>query len=208
MKKVYIISLLIMTANLVFAEEQTFLNGKIEHGGYGAPVVKFTQMNGKFGVLVGGQGGWIINHTLGLGIGGYGLVTGQDHIPSGGYEDIYGRKPHPEIGYAGVIISYMNQSDRLIHPTFDLLIGGGSISLDWNNDDDHHYHDYEDENDHIHDAFFVVEPMANLEINMIKFMRINAGFGYRFVSGVSKFGYSNSDIGGISGNLILKFGKF
>jgi hypothetical protein len=175
------------------------------HGGFGGPAVKFTQFNGDFGLLVGGQGGWIINHTFALGAGGYGLVT--DHHPMSvpaGYPWAADQS-RTDMGYGGVILSYIGMSDQLMHPTLDVLIGGGSIhghrnDLGW---------DYDDEYDHMNsDAFFVLEPTANVELNLLSFMRFNAGAGYRIVSGVSEWGFSNEDVSGFSGSLGLKFGKF
>ena len=58
------------------AQEETLMgSGEIASGGFGAPVVKFTEITGDPAVLVGGRGGWIVNHTFVLGAGGYGLVT-------------------------------------------------------------------------------------------------------------------------------------
>ena len=39
------------------------------------PAIRFTQIDGDFGVLVGGRGEWIINHRFVLGGGGYGLTN-------------------------------------------------------------------------------------------------------------------------------------
>ena len=58
------------------------------------------------------------------------------------------------------------------------------------------------------DAFFVFEPAANVELNIVSFLRINAGVSYRFVSGVNFDDLKNSDLAGISGQLTLKFGAF
>ncbi|NIN69246.1 MAG: hypothetical protein GTO63_32105, partial [Anaerolineae bacterium] len=59
----------------VAQEPETLIEGDVRHGGFGGPVVKFTEVNNEFGVLVGGRGGWIINDSFVLGAGGYGLVT-------------------------------------------------------------------------------------------------------------------------------------
>ena len=58
------------------------------------------------------------------------------------------------------------------------------------------------------DRFFVVEPTVNAELNLMSFMRLDIGAGYRVVSGVSEWGYSNSDVSGASASATLKFGKF
>ena len=59
------------------------------------------------------------------------------------------------------------------------------------------------------ESFFVMEPQANAELNITKFMRVKAGIGYRFTWLPSeKNGYEGNDLGGICGSLALKFGKF
>jgi hypothetical protein len=205
MKYFVFILILLFTAGGALAEEHNLFSGKLEHGGYGAPVVKFTQINGKFAVLAGGQGQWIINHTFALGGGGYGLSGEQDYNPSRpDYRSMY-PDHRTNFSYGGVILSYIGESDQMLHPTFDLLIGGGSVDLldrhEWDMHDDHVYHSY-------HDGVFVLEPSINAELNLVRFMRADFGVSFRLVSGVNRFGYHNSDFGGVSGNIVLKFGKF
>ena len=44
------------------------------------PAIRFTQIDGDFGVLVGGRGGWIINHRFVLGSRiPHGRLTGLKH---------------------------------------------------------------------------------------------------------------------------------
>ncbi len=56
----------------IFDQAETLVSGELESSGFGAPVVKFTQIDCKFGLLVVGCGGWIMNHTFI--IGGCGLT--------------------------------------------------------------------------------------------------------------------------------------
>ena len=58
------------------------------------------------------------------------------------------------------------------------------------------------------DVFFVLEPAVNIEINITSFLRIHLGAGYRFISGIEKYNFTNSDFSGPSGNFTLKFGMF
>ncbi len=73
----YVLFLLFVILTLpAFSQEQTLIgDGDIESGGFGGPAVKVTSINGETAVLIGGCGGWIINHTFVLGGAGYGLVT-------------------------------------------------------------------------------------------------------------------------------------
>jgi hypothetical protein len=210
MHRILVILTCLLLFSSVHAAEKTLLMGHLTHGGYGAPVVKFTTMDGSSSVLAGCQGEWIINHTFGLGIGGYGLVTELDYNRPNqhnapGFRSTEHRRL--EMSYGGVLLSYIMHSDQMMHPSFDLLIAGGSLNMnsrEWDDSDEYDSRLY-DEN---RDSFFVLEPVVNAELNVVRFMRLNAGLGYRWVSGVSRFGYSNADIGGVSGTLTLKFGKF
>ena len=58
------------------------------------------------------------------------------------------------------------------------------------------------------DAVFVLEPQANLELNVTPFMRINVGGGYRWVTDVDLYPLTNRDFSAAFGSLALKFGKF
>jgi len=181
-------------------EEETLFQGEITHGGFGGPVVKFTQIRDELGVLVGGRGGWIINHTLSLGGGAYGLaneIAGPDTLPY--------IKPLLNLGYGGFEIEYLWHSGRLVHSTFSLLIGGGGVGYYEGNDQ----RDY-DRDDHWEnwDSFFITEPSFQIELNVTAFLRMDVGASYRFVSGVESYDLTDSDIGGPSLNVTFKFGRF
>jgi hypothetical protein len=195
MKRILIILTLLALAGAAAAQERTLVGGKVEHGGFGAPAVRFTQINDQFGVLVGGRGGWIINHTFVIGGGGYGLAN-----------KVEANAPDSVItfGYGGGELEWIINSDDLLHFTVYALVGAGGITIQedfWdnggNNGGDHHG-----------DGLFVGDLTANLELNIATWFRVNFGAGYRLVSGVEIPGYSNSDFGGPSGHLTLKFGKF
>jgi hypothetical protein len=184
----------------LFAQEETLIgNGEVSHGGFGGPMVKFTQVKNEFGVLVGGRGGWIINHSFVIGGGGYGLVNNIEA------NNLYfGTKPFINLGYGGVELEYIIQSDRLIHFSVYTLVGAGGVSYRNSLWDD----DYRNDLNVTSDAFFVLEPTANVELNIISFFRINAGVSYRFISGVELDDLRNSDLAGPSAILTLKFGTF
>ncbi len=208
MKYGLLLTLFILTIASPSVAEETLLTGQIAHGGYGGPVIKFTQLNGEFAVLGGLQGGWIIDHTFVLGAAAIGLAT--DHHPQSVPAGLpYTRDElRTDYGYFGIMLSYVGMSDRVLHPTFDILIGGGDLQGS-NHDMDWSMEDNASENRYWHqDKFFVLEPTVNGELNIIDFMRLDLGLGYRLVSGVEGWGFSNSDVGGISGSATLKFGKF
>jgi hypothetical protein len=58
------------------------------------------------------------------------------------------------------------------------------------------------------DNFLLVYGSANLEVNVMKWLRVNCGLGQRYVSGIEMDNFSNTDIGGMYVSFGLRFGKF
>lgn len=203
MKKLMMCGMLFFFAISLFGkyEEETLFQGEIVHGGFGGPVVKFTQVKDELGILVGGRGGWIINHALSLGGGGYRLVN-----PIGGPSSLPYVEPRLGLGYGGFEMEYIWRSGKRVHSTVMLLVGGGGSDYYEGNESGCCFDGEEDRKNW--DSFVVVEPSFQIELNVTQFLRINVGAGWRFVTGVEKYDLSNSDIGGPSVNFILKFGRF
>lgn len=197
--------LLMIGLNLYSQSEPKTLfgNGDIRHGGYGGPEIKATQVNGgEWGVLVGGRGGWILNSTFSLGGAGYGLVTSHK-VPN--YISIHGKEVYLRYGYGGLFLEYINNSDEIFHFTINSLIGaGGAIYTTKINEIINGNKDYVYESS----AFFVFEPGATVDVNILKNFRIGLGASYRLVSFLELPNTTNKDIGGVSVNLIFKFGSF
>jgi hypothetical protein len=181
MKRTLAIAILLATASPALAQERTLIGGGLESGGFGAPVFKLSDIEGQTALFVGGRGGWIINHTFVLGAGGYGLSNDID-LGLSGTRDI-------ELGYGGLEFEYINSSDNLIHFTVYLLVGGGGVSGPA----------VEDE------SVFVFEPAVNGEVNFTTYLRVNAGAGYRWVTGVDSPG---TDLNAFYGQITFKFGSF
>lgn len=178
---------------------ETLIDGSVRHGGFGGPMIAVGDVAGNPGLWVGGRGGWIINidddHAVSLGGGGYGLVTNhQVPVTVDGNDDLYALN-----GYGGFVFEYTNRSYKLTHFTISTLIGGGGLMLRERN--------YDDVNEEV-DTYFVFEPGINLELNITHFFRITAGVQYRLTSGISEYGFSDSDFSGLNGVLAFKFGGF
>ena len=186
MKK-YLLILIILVLIIpvsAFTEEKTLAGDGIDHGGYGGPVVKFMSLGGNLGVLVGGRGGWIINHTFVIGGGGYGLAS-----------DVKIDGNDLKLDYGGFELEYIWRSDSVLHFTIHMGIGGGKVEMI-----DPVYNS---------DKFFYIEPTFNGEVNLLKFFRINAGVGYFWVDNIQGMpGLSSGDVRGISGTIVFKIGWF
>jgi hypothetical protein len=173
---------LLATSSVAAAQEETLAGDGLESGGFGAPVVKFSEIGSEFAVFAGARGGWIINHTLVLGLGGYGLASNIGEFPF---------EREVEFGYGGLELEYINNSDNVVHFTIYTLIGAGGVTSLFDTAE----------------AVFVLEPAANLEVNLTKWFRLGAGGGYRFVSGADQV-LSSEDLSAFFGVLTFKFGSF
>lgn len=182
------------------AQEETLLDmEEIEHGGYGAVVVKFTSINNQFALLVGGRGGWIINHAFVLGFAGYGLANDVPSYVVGPFGERY-----VDFGYGGLDLEYVFNSDRLIHLSLHALIGGGGVRYRHGMDSD----SWDPGSHRSYDGVFVLEPGMNLDLNVIRWFRLSAGASFRFVRGTTSGVSSNKDLSGPSAQLTFRFGEF
>ena len=187
-----------------FAQEQTLISGPIENGGYGGPVVKFTRVSDKFAVLVGGYGGWLINHTFMIGGGGYGLANSIHASRTAQTYYGTGDNLRTQFGYGGLVLEYIGIPDNLIHYSVSALIGAGGVSYNYLYD---MYLPSFENTEHASPCF-VLEPSAGVELNVTPFFRMNASVGYRLVRGTDLPGITDADLSDLSGYLTFKFGKF
>jgi len=214
MKQLSMVLLFFFITGLMYGQEQAetlFGNGDVTFGGYGAVETKFTGLDSKAALLVGGRGGLIINHFFSIGLGGYGLVTKQS-IDKLKVSDPYNldSTAYLRVGYGGLHLGISAEPNSLLHITGGLLIGGGWVAYTSNYSYSNHNHNFGESDWTVYNssAFFVMEPYLGAELNVTSFFRLEASASYRFVSGVELPLTKNSDIGGVSGNLTFKFGKF
>lgn len=201
----------ILTAPLTAQEQETLFGSNADHGGFGGVSLRMTSIQGTDALLVGGYGGWLIDHRLMLGAGGYGLVTDVRARPIA--QELYSFYNEPlylQFGYGGFILEYIIMPDKLIHFNVQALVGAGGVSYRENWFDGHN-DDWMDDG-HRHggtDAVFVFEPAAHVEVNVTSWFRIAAGASYRYVSGLDELqGVENDDLRNVTGNMTFKFGAF
>jgi hypothetical protein len=194
MKTFFFFVLLLSVVSLSIAQDETLVGKGTENDGYGAPVWKIGMVNGKAGLIMGGRGAWIINHKFAIGGGGYNLTT---EIETKASSD--GAKAQfLKLEYGGLELEYIHNSSKLVHWTILALFGGGTIrSVERN-----------PENVCEENHFTMIEPGANLDLNVNSWLRIGVGASYRIAIGVNSKFVTNADISGPSAVGILKFGSF
>lgn len=193
--------------------EQTLFDAEYESGGYGAIEWKYAQYKGEAGNMLGFRGGWIIDHKLSVGGGGFIMLTPfeiERYKPKGGFAKNYDSTVVFRCGWGGLFVEYIHMSDEVIHFTANALfaVGGGAYTskLDEirNNDSENLSSTWSYETS----TFFAFEPGATVDVNVFKFMRFTAGVNYRIIKGLDLKHTKSSDLSGFSFSIGLKFGKF
>ena len=177
-------------------EPEVLVRPGTRHGGWGGPVVMISRLADRDAVLVGGRGGWIVDGRATVGLAGFGVANDvrapRALQPETGTNDL-------ELGYGGLWLEYTVRPLRLVHVSFGALVGGGGIQLVRRDGGDVGPDD----------AFFVVEPTAEVELNLARSVRADVGVSYRWVNGVG-LGRTldDGDVRAFGVSLGLKFGSF
>ena len=215
MKRLTLVTLMLLFIGALMAQEEQekemktlFGNSGIRsNGGYGGVTVGYTQMDDRDALLIGGRGAWVINHSMAIGLAGYGFLS--EHKPDAQLNGDY----HLAGGYGGLMFEFIAAPKSPIHVSFPVVIGAGGVGyverdgIFGNSDINPFSEDSQ--------AFFVVEPGIELEMNLLRFMRLGLGVSYRYTSDIDLSYRGNggrimgSDaLNGLSGGITLKFGKF
>jgi len=169
------------------AEKREFIFGgdkPVSISGFGAPVVEFSSIDGDLAVSTGGGGAILFNQCFF--IGGYGLgsvslgpndmtIQVRDFDMSvSTYSNL-----RRTFAHGGLWLGYIHHSEKVVHLAVSAKIGGGAVGYS-----DFNYHDW---NAGLGwDAVFVFTPQVEVELNMMKWFKVNFGVGYRLVSGVNE----------------------
>lgn len=186
---------------------QTIFNQTSPVGWWIAPEFSYTMFDNKGACLAGLSGGIIINHNFSIGLAGIGILT-NNNLKFSGINDtadvyLYG-------GYGGLILEYRINPTLPVNISFPLLIGGGGAAYStwgpntWNNSSNND----QDNNVYNWDSYFVIEPGVTIGINLLKFMRLDAGITYRLIQGLSLPETGTTMMNGLNAKLSLKFGRF
>jgi hypothetical protein len=175
---------------------QPLISGNVQSSNFGGPSLKVTQVNDESVILLGGRGGVILNQRFAIGAGVYSLlgkIEAPEAVQTNSNDTI-----DLDMDYVGLDLEYIVPLQRRIHFSMQTLIATGRAQY-WEGDD----------TVIVEEGIFVLEPGANLMVNITTFFRIGLGASYRFVSGVERLnGLESRDLNEVSANLVFMFGKF
>ena len=209
MKQFTLLAIFIMAGQTIVAGNKesrddysmkTLFNKERSNGVYGAFSFNYSQIDHKDAFIMGGRGAWVIDHSLAIGLGGYGFVNGIDT------DYIFGNNQEYDLagGYGGLFIEPIILPRLPVHISVPILLGVGGVAfIDSYRDWDEWYFDHNRS-----DAFLVLEPAVELEFNMSRYFRLAASLGYRFTSEVKLENVSPHVLEGPTVGLVFKFGKF
>jgi hypothetical protein len=166
----------------------------------------YTQLNNEDLWMGGGSVGMAINQNFSVGLSGRGWNVRQRML-NPKVMDTAG--VYLEGGYGGLLLEYNVSPESLVKVTFSLLVGPGGTAVLINKKDSN-----EDQNrDKISlnllesDAFFAIEPGGHIQLNIFKFMRLNAGISYRYVGNLQLLNTPGNLMNNFTTTIGLEFGR-
>ena len=183
-------------------EMRTLMGASHSTGGYGAISFQYAQIDDRDAFVFGARGGVLLGHMIAIGIGGKGFFN------DGQYNSITGADVSLAGGYGGFFFEPILVPNFPVHVSFPVLFGAGGVGIMslQNND-------WEDTfNSEASDAFMVIEPGVELELNITHFFRFCIGGYYRYTSDIDvrdpDYEVSSDILRGFSGGVTFKFGRF
>ncbi|MFY0687692.1 MAG: hypothetical protein JXQ90_11035 [Cyclobacteriaceae bacterium] len=185
-------------------EIKSILNKENELHPFAGADVKAGQIYQERAIITGAYGGVMINKNLFLGLGGYGIATDSEF--EGVMPDNSRKMLNIEGGYAGIMLGGIVFAREVVHITVPVLFGAGALYVTDNN----FFEGYDSDSDFIIESssYLVVEPTAQIEVNITKSFRIGAGVSYRYLEGLELKNLNNGNLNDYSISLSVRFGRF
>lgn len=215
MKRTIIISLLaFLVSTMAYTQEEgelqyykekeikTLLGKERHRGKYGAISMGISGVDGRTTLLFGQKVTWLPVNMLGIGMGLNEFISEYRH------DDVSGRDIYLTGGFGGMYIEPIILPRMPVHASFPVLLGFGGLSQLYGDDDfmvTDMFREFQ--------TFLVIEPGAEIELNLTKSFRLAAGITYRFTTPfeIRSPGSYTTDIESLrslSFKLMFKFGRF
>ena len=184
-----------LKTNEKWQQKTIFKASETDRGRYGALSLKYGTIENSNTTFVGGRGGWIINHKLALGFGGYGLFGESQELITDLEYNYTG-------GYGGFIVEPIFFSNKLVHVSMPIMLGGGWVGR-LQKVDSHYEVMYDDL------VFLVAEPGLEIDFNITEKFRIAIGAYYTIANDIDATSEISDDImNNLSIGLQFKWGVF
>lgn len=172
-------------------EVQTILSGINQVSGFGGPIMQFGSIKDEFAFKMGGGGAILLNRRFFIGGYGMGLSNEVNH-------EFDGENLNLDYGHGGFWLGYVIGSNKRVHLALSSQLGWGQASLERELSTVDIYED----------NIFVINPVAEVELNLTRFMRVSIGGGYEIVNGLNLEGLNSTDLNSYTVQLAFKFGWF
>lgn len=161
-------------------------------GFFVAPAVGLTQLDDAAAALFHVRGG--LNFSDVFSFGGFYNASMHQIVPkSETLANIY-----MDYWSAGGLLEFTAFAKKLVHVTFPIQVGIGEVQMD-----------NEEGDAELGEAnFAVIEPAALIELNLHKYVRLNVGAGYRWISDMEYRNFDQRSLAGLTGYAGLRFGWF
>jgi opacity protein-like surface antigen len=181
---------------------KTLMGKEGYHGKYGSISVGYSGIDSRQTIVFGQKITWLPVRMLGIGMGFNEFISEYRH------DDLSGLDIFVMGGYGGMYIEPIVLPRWPVHASFPLLMGFGGMSQMYS-DDDFLFSNMFDE----FQTFLILEPGAEVELNMTRSMRLSAGVTYRFTTPFAFSSPASGDVdleslSSFTFKLVFKFGRF
>ncbi len=190
-------------------EVQTIFGGGAKVTGWWVDLNNsYSKLNGQNAHLPGISGGVIMNNNFKIGFMGKSLTCHETYLQ---YDNIFDEPVYLVGGHGALYFEASPIDNKVVHISLPFIFGGGGAEYISKNT----YPEFEDEGEidyeHKHmssSPYWIAEPGVNIEINVTGFMRIYAGYSYRWMMGLNLENTSATALNGSNFNFGIRFGKF
>jgi hypothetical protein len=186
---------LITTVALAQRNTQTLLGDGVEFtSGFGGFMMQFPTIDGRLTAMTGGGGAAIINNTFYF--GGYGLGLAEEvRVENEGVTY------NLNFDHGGFFLGYIFNPEGMVHLGISSKFGWGGIYLNETIFTGGSFYQ-------VNDRVFIINPVADVELNITNWFKFNVGAGYQLTNGVDNVVYNKTDFNGLTINASFLFGWF
>ncbi len=201
MKITLLVLYLILTVNLAAqtnGESRTlFGKGNLHLGYFLSPLCQAGEIAGSTALIPGVNAGVVINDKFYLGLVYKYIAT--ENTPTGELDNLY-----LDQRWGGIMWEYSINPGKIVHQNFPIEAGFSHVELDLKDAYENHAMAIP-----TNDASFgYLEPGIALEVNMIKYVKLNMSVCYRLVSEIDYRNLTRKDLAGINFAISFKIGLF